>query len=561
MAAGPGVMVLNTNTKREQGKKVQLGNIQAAKAVADTIQTTLGPRAMLKMILDAMGGIVMTNDGNAILREIDVSHPAAKSMIELSRTQDEEVGDGTTSVIILAGEVLHLCTQFLERQVHPTVVIQALQTALNDAVGFCKANKTDIDVETAEGQTLLAKLVETTVGTKFTNRFNTLMVELAIEAVKCVAMEDVSGRLEIDVKRYAKVEKIPGGEMNDCRVLKGVMFNKDVSHSKMRRRIENPRVILLDCPLEYKKSESGANVECTNESDWAALLKQEEDWIKKTVSTIMKLKPDLVITEKGLSDLAQHYFVKGGVTALRRLRKSDNNRVARACGARIAHRVDDLTEEFVGTGAALYEVKKLGDEYFSFLIDCAAPKACTILLRGGSKDVLNEVERNLLDAMNVARNVYSEPGVVPGGGALELSVSAALIAKSNSVEPKLRNVYRSVAQSLEIIPRTLAQNCGAATVKLVTSLRAKHAVKGNEAWGVDGCKGEIANMAELGIWEPLNVKMQTLKTAIEAAILMLRVDDVVSGVNKSGGSKTKTSSQAVREEQPDESPQMDMDQH
>ena len=316
-------MVLNTNTKRESGKKVQIGNIQAAKAVADTIQTTLGPRAMLKMILDAMGGIVMTNDGNAILREIDVSHPAAKSMIELSRTQDEEVGDGTTSVIIMAGEVLHLCMPFLERQVHPTVIIQALQNALNDAVELAKAAATNIDVDTPEGQVLLAKLVESSVGTKFTNRFNTLMVELAMQAVKCVAVEDASGRLEIDVKRYAKVEKIPGGEMDDCRVLKGVMFNKDVSHAKMRRKIENPRVILLDCPLEYKKSESGANVECTDESDWAALLRQEEDWIKKTVATIMKLKPDLVITEKGLSDLAQHYFVKGGVTALRRLRKSD----------------------------------------------------------------------------------------------------------------------------------------------------------------------------------------------------------------------------------------------
>eukprot|EP01050_Picozoa_sp_SAG11_P015547 SAG11_NODE_2027_length_3902_cov_4.445758_1_plen_547_part_00 len=525
--------MLNTNTKREQGKKVQLGNIQAAKAVADTIQTTLGPRAMLKMILDAMGGIVMTNDGNAILREIDVSHPAAKSMIELSRTQDEEVGDGTTSVIILAGEVLHHCTPFLERQVHPTVIIQALQNALNDAVTLCKEASTDIDPDTPEGQLLLAKLVETTVGTKFTNRFNTLMVELAMEAVKTVAVSTPDGRLEIDIKRYAKVEKIPGGEMEDCRVLKGVMFNKDVSHAKMRRRIENPRIILLDCPLEYKKSESGANVECTDEADWAALLRQEEDWIKKTVATIMKLKPDLVITEKGLSDLAQHYFVKGGVTALRRLRKSDNNRVARASGARICHRVDDLTEDFVGTEAGLYEVKKIGDDYFSFIVDCASPKACSILLRGGSKDVLNEVERNLLDAMNVARNVYAAPGVVPGGGALEMTVSAGLMAKSNSVEPKLRNVYRSVAQSLEIIPRTLAQNCGAATVKLITQLRAKHATEGNESWGVDGCRGVQADMAELGIWEPLSVKMQTLKTSIEAAILLLRVDDVVSGVSKS----------------------------
>lgn len=315
MAAGQQVMVLNTNTKREQGKKAQLGNIAAAKAVADTVRTTLGPRSMLKMILDAMGGIVMTNDGNAILREIDVSHPSAKSMIELSRTQDEEVGDGTTSVIVLAGEVLHGSQQFLAAEVHPTVVIQAFQTALAHAEEACKQTAVTVDLSnTAE----LSKLVETTVGTKFTSRFGEVMVKLALDAVKTVAITDETGRLDIDIKRFAKVEKIPGGEIDDCRVLSGVMFNKDVSHAKMRRRIENPRIILLDCPLEYKKSESQANVECSNEEDWEMLLRQEEDWIKATVDAIMVHKPDLVITEKGLSDLAQHFFVRAGVTALRR---------------------------------------------------------------------------------------------------------------------------------------------------------------------------------------------------------------------------------------------------
>ena len=299
--SNPGVIVLNQNTKREQGKKAQLGNIAAAKAVADTIRTTLGPRSMLKMILDAMGGIVMTNDGNAILREIDVSHPAAKSMIELSRTQDEECGDGTTSVIVLAGEVLHLVQPFLETQVHPTVIIQGMQKALTDAVEICKEMGKSVDLSSAES---LTQLVETTVGTKFTSRFSEIMVELALEAVKTVALKDAScpGGFEIDVKRYAKVEKIPGGEIEECRVLKGIMFNKDVSHAKMRRRIENPRILLLDCPLEYKKSESQASVECSDEADWELLLRQEEDWIKDTVDTILKFKPDLVITETALGD-------------------------------------------------------------------------------------------------------------------------------------------------------------------------------------------------------------------------------------------------------------------
>jgi T-complex protein 1 subunit gamma len=228
----------------------------------------------------------------------------------------------------------------------------------------------------------LGKLVETTVGTKFTSRFGEMMVKLALDAVRTVATATEGGKLEIDIKRFAKVEKIPGGEVEDCRVLGGVMFNKDVSHAKMRRRIENPRIILLDCPLEYKKSESQANVECSNEDDWELLLRQEEDWIKATVDSILIHKPDLVITEKGLSDLAQHFFVRAGVTALRRLRKSDNNRVARACGARIVHRVEEITEDCVGKDAGLYEVKKIGDEYHSFIVDCKEPKACSIILRG-----------------------------------------------------------------------------------------------------------------------------------------------------------------------------------
>jgi T-complex protein 1 subunit gamma len=541
-AGGPGVMVLNTNTKREQGKKAQLGNIAAAKAVADTIRTTLGPRSMLKMILDAMGGIVMTNDGNAILREIDVSHPAAKSMIELSRTQDEEVGDGTTSVIVMAGEVLHMVQPFLETQVHPTVIIAGMQKALEDAVVICKASGREVKLDNAAS---LTQLVETTVGTKFTSRFSEVMVELALEAVKTVAIEDAScpGGKEIDIKRYAKIEKIPGGEIDDCRVLKGIMFNKDVSHAKMRRRIENPRILLLDCPLEYKKSESQAQVECSNEEDWELLLRQEEDWIKATVEHILKFKPDVVITEKGLSDLAQHFFVRAGVTALRRLRKTDNNRAARACGARVVHRVEEITEDAIGTGAGLYEVRKIGDEYHSFIVDCKDPKACTILLRGGSKDVLNEVERNLHDAMNVARNVYKDPMTAPGGGALEMEVSAKLMKKSNAVEPKLRNIYRAVATAFEVIPRILAANCGANVVRLVTELRAKHAQGENAFWGVDGELGTIVDMDILGVWEPMAVKVQTLKTAIESAILLLRVDDVVSGVSKkrdgTGGNQSR----------------------
>merc|ERR1719267_359627 len=260
------------------------------------------------------------------------------------------------------------------------------------------------------------------------------------------------GQKEIDIKRYIKTEKIPGGEFEDCRVLKGVMFNKDVTHSKMRRRIEKPRILLLDCPLEYKKTESNAQVELTKEEDWNAILEQEEQYIQNLCAQIVAFTPDIVITEKGLSDLAQHYLVKAGITAFRRLRKTDNNRVARACGATIVSRPDEIQESDVGTGCGLFEVRKIGDEYFVFLEECSDPKACTVLLRGGSKDVLNEIERNLGDAMQVIRNVVFEPLLLPGGGATEMAVGQALARSAHTLEGVQQWPYAAAGKALEVIP-------------------------------------------------------------------------------------------------------------
>lgn len=330
---------------------------------------------MLKMILDAQGGIVLTNDGNAILREIDVSHPAAKSIIELSRTQDEEVGDGTTSVIILAGEVLAACEPLLARQIHPTVISQGLIQALDEAVAVIERVSFPIDTD---DDAQMLKIVLSSIGTKFTHRFGDLMGRLALEAVRRVTIDHEGGHREIDVKKYAKIEKIPGGAIEDSRVLSGVMFNKDVVlPSRMRRKIPNPRVILLDCPLEYKKGESMTNVEMTKEEDWATLLKMEEDWTRRVCDDILRHKPDVVITEKGLSDLAAHFLVKAGVSAIRRTRKTDNNRIARACGATIVHRPEEIRDEDVGTKAGLFEVSKIGDEFFTFIVDCQDAKACS----------------------------------------------------------------------------------------------------------------------------------------------------------------------------------------
>ncbi|XP_031491387.1 T-complex protein 1 subunit gamma [Nymphaea colorata] len=524
------VLVLKDSLKRESGTKVHHANIQASKAVADIIRTTLGPRSMLKMLLDASGGIVVTNDGNAILRELDLAHPAAKSMIELSRTQDEEVGDGTTSVIVLAGEMLHVAQAFIDKNFHPTVICRAYNKALEDAIAVLDKISMSVDVN---DRSAMLGLVKSSIGTKFTSQFGNLIADMALDAATIVGVDLGQGLREVDIKKYIKVEKVPGGQLEDSTVLRGVMINKDVvAPGKMKRRIVNPRIILLDCPLEYKKGENQTNAELANEEDWATLLRMEEEYIQDLCSQILKFKPDLVITEKGLSDLACHFLSKAGVSAIRRLRKTDNNRIAKATGAVIVNRPDELQESDVGTGAGLFEVKKIGDEFFSFIVECKDPKACTVLLRGPSKDFLNEVERNLQDAMSVARNIIKNPKLVPGGGASELTVSATLKQKSSSIEGIEKWPYEAAAVAFEAIPRTLAQNCGVNVIRTMTELQGKHA-NGENAWtGIDGNTGVIADMNERKIWDSYNVKVQTFKTAIEAACMLLRIDDIVSGIKK-----------------------------
>ncbi|CAH0399534.1 unnamed protein product [Chilo suppressalis] len=535
------ILVLSQNTKRDSGRKVQLENINAGKTIADVIRTCLGPQAMLKMLMDPMGGIVMTNDGNAILREITVQHPAAKSMIEIARTQDEEVGDGTTSVIVLAGEMLAVAEPFLAQNIHPTVIIREYRQALEDAVKLLEEKiSTSIDLNDREK---VKEVIRSCVGTKYVGRWADLAVDIALDAVQTVTVNE-NGRVEVDIKNYAKVEKIPGGTVEESKVLNGVMVNKDVTHPKMRRYIENPRIVLLDCPLEYKKGESQTNIEILGEQDFTKLLQLEEEHVQRQCDDIIALKPDLVFTEKGVSDLAQHYLVKAGITAIRRLRKTDNNRIARACGATIVNRTEELKESDVGTGAGKFEVRKIGDEYFTFLTECKNPKACTILLRGASKDVLNEIERNLQDALHVAKNLVLCPRLVAGGGSVEMAVSHALASRSAHLSP-----YRAVATALEIIPRTLAQNCGANTIRTLTALRAKHAAStGNCTFGIDGDTGEIRDMAAAGIWEPLAVKLQVYKTAVETAILLLRIDDIVTGSKKRGGNEPAAPAEAAMQE-------------
>ena len=378
------------------------------------------------------------------------------------------------------------------------VIIRAYKQALADALEIAEEISHPVNVDSDKE---MMKIISASIGTKMVARWSDLMCRLALDAVRIVATE-AGGKREVDIKRYARIEKVPGGLVEDCRVLDGVMLNKDITHPKMRRRIEHPRIILLDCPLEYKKGESQTNIEITKETDWNKILQIEEEQVKALCDKILEFKPDLVITEKGVSgrfvwphkltvDLAQHYFVKANVTAIRRVRKTDNNRIARAVGATIVNRVEDIREADVGVGCGLFNIEKIGDEYpslnsspydnryFTFLTACHNPKACTILLRGPSKDIINEIERNLQDAMFVSRNIYFHPRLCPGGGATEMAIAVRLAEKAKTIPGVMAWPYKSVADAMEVIPRTLVQNCGANAVKVLTDLRVQSLCAGD----------------------------------------------------------------------------------
>ncbi|KNH09647.1 T-complex protein 1 gamma subunit [Perkinsela sp. CCAP 1560/4] len=485
-----------------------------------------------------MGGIVLTNDGNSILREIDVVHPSAKQMMELSRILDEEVGDGTTSVVILAGELLTLAEPLLEKSVHPLDIIRGYNMALKDALECMNKGPLSHVLDT-NNEDELNQVVKACLGTKISSKHYDTLRPMVIQAVKSVQQNTKEdGDHHIDIKRFVKIEKIPGGSFSESELLSGVMLNKDLVHPRMRRHIRDPRVLLLDTPLEYKKPETSFNMEVQNDDDFEKLILMEEEYVREMCKTIISFKPDIVVTEKGVSDLAAHFFHKANISVIRRVRKTDNIRIGRATGARINSSADEIKEDSIGVKCGLFELRKIGDEYFSYFVECKDNKACSIVLRGASKDALNEVERNLRDALCVARNVLFNPRVAYGGGSLEIELSQRLYEKSLSIEGVQQLAYKNVATALEVIPRTLAQNCGASVARILTELRAKHHAADGVYWGLDGLNGSVVDVSTLQIIEPLEVKCQILKTAIEAACTMLRIDDIISGVKAQSDQST-----------------------
>lgn len=503
----PKAYIIVSNDKNE----IQKTSAYTAKTLSSIIKTCLGPRAMQKMVLTKINSIELTNDGNSILREMDVSHPSARCLIELSRTQDEECGDGTTSVLILASELLNQIVPHL-KTIHPIKVCQILRRAKD----LCIENLNNIAIEAIEEE--LINIVTSSVATKLCCALNIPIPQIALKAAQMIRSATDS---RIDIKNDIKIEKILGS-FDECEIIEGIILEKEMVHSQMRRNIENPKILILDIPLEYRKGESVTSMEFSNKDDFSRALEIEEEQVRKMCDSIVATGADIVITEKGISDLALSILYEKNITAIRRIKKSDSNRISKATGATVVNRLEDASSKQLGT-AGLFEYVKIGKEYFCKLSKCQNPKAISVILRGPTKDVLTEIERNFMDAVKVARNVLLSPKLVPGGGASEMSMSLCL---KNAAESHETEIFRECSSALRIIPSILSINSGTGIcLDVLNELEKKQNAEG-PYFGINGITGDISDMKKI-VLEPLVVKTQCVKSAFEAVMQMVRVDGII----------------------------------
>jgi thermosome len=524
------VLYLPEGANRVLGRDAQRINIAVAIAVANAVKTTLGPKGLDKMLVSDLGDIVITNDGATILNEMNVEHPIAKIMVDVAKTQDKEVGDGTTTVVILTGELLKGAGELLEQAVHPTTIIKGYKIAADKAIEILDKHSKLLDVN---DDATLTKIALVTLGSKNIGddsaKLN--MAKLAIKAIKQVTEKDSSGKAIIDTD-FIKVEKKAGGSINDTELINGVLIDKEIAHSGMPKYIANAKIALLDTALEIEKTETDARIEITSPDQMQAFLKQEEQILKEMVGKIKKSKANAVFTQKGIDDVAQHYLAKEGIMAVRRVKKSDMEKLAKATGARIVTSLEDLEESDLGY-AGIVEEKKISGEQMVFVEKCKDPKSVTLFLRGGTQQVVDEEERAIVDVIGAVSAAVKDGKYVIGGGAIEVSIANDLRNFASEVGSREQLAIQKFADALEAIPKTLAESAGMDTIETLVQLRNKHRTKDGETMGVDILNNKIGDMAKLGIYEPKKVKEEELVTAGEAAEMILRIDDMISSRSKS----------------------------
>jgi thermosome len=526
-AGGVPVLVLKEGSSRSRGKEAQRTNIMAAKTVAESVKSALGPKGMDKMLVDSFGDVTITSDGRTILDEMDIQHPAAKMMVEVAKTQDNEAGDGTTTAVIISGELLGKSEELIDKNVHPTIIIDGYRKASERALEILEKMAIVVDLKS---QDYLKKVAMTSMASKLVADYKEYLADLAVKAVLEVAEKD-GDKYKVDVEDI-KVEKKPGESMRDTKLIQGIVLDKEVSHSGMPKRVEKAKIALLDCPLEIEKTEFDAKINIESPEQMEAFLKQEEEMLKGMVDKIMNSGANVVLCEKGVDDMVQHFFARNNILAVRRNKKSDMEKLAKATGGKIVTSLDALTSADLGY-ANLVEERKIGDDKMTFIEGCKHPRAVTVLIRGGTERIIAEAERSLHDAFCVVRDVVQEPKVLAGGGSPELEVSRQLKKYAETLPGREQLAVRCFAEALEIIPITLTENAGLDPIDILSDLRVRHE-KGEKWAGIEVMSGKISNMSEMGVFEPITVKKQIVKSASEAACMILKIDDVIAAGKTKG---------------------------
>ena len=522
-AGGMPVLILKEGTKENKGKEAQRNNITAAKLIAEVVKTCLGPRGMDKMLVDTVGDVTITNDGATILKEIDVQHPAAKMMVEVAKSVDNEVGDGTTSSVVLAGALIEKAEELINKEVHPSVIVDGYTAATEQALKTLQRIAVKVDIDDKE---TLTKVAKTSMYSKLVSDDSPILSQIVVSATKQVAekAEGIEG-LKVDLDNI-KVEKKAGGSIHDTKLIKGIVLDKEVVHAGMPKRIENARIALLNSALEIEKTEMSAEIRINDPQQMQMFLEEENKMLKSMIDKIKSSGANVVLCQKGIDDIAQHYLAKAGIIGVRRIKESDMFKLSKATGARIVSNLDDLVDKDLGS-ADLVEERKIETDKWVFIEGCKNPKSVTILIRGGSQRVVDEADRSVHDALSVVKDVLENPAIVAGGGAPEAYISNELRQWSSNLEGRAQLAVHKFADALDSIPLALAENAGMDPIDVMTDLRSKQGKRGK--WiGVDVRNTAVVDMFKENVLDPLVVKEQVIKSAAEAASMILRVDDVIS---------------------------------
>jgi archaeal chaperonin len=528
------ILVLKEGTTETKDKDAKRNNITAAKTVAEIIRTSLGPRGMDKMLVDSIGDVTITNDGATILKEIDVQHPAAKMIVEVAKSVDNEVGDGTTSSVVLAGALIEKAEKLIDKEVHPTVIVDGYQKASEKALDMLKE---DIAIKSnPEDRTLLNKIAVTSMASKLVANDAQELSSIVVDAVLSVAekLREDRGedKIKVDIDNI-KVEKKAGASIHDTQLIHGIVLDKEIVHATMPKRVDDARIALLNCPIEIEKTEMSAEIRINQPQQMQKFLDEENRMLKSMVDKIKSSGANVVLCQKGIDDIAQHYLAKEGILAVRRIKESDMTKLSKATGARMITNIDELSNADLGS-ADVVEEHKVETDKWVFVEGCKNPNALSILVRGGSQRIVDEAERSVHDAIMTVKDVVEYPYVIVGGGATEVAISQKVREWSGSLSGREQLAVEKFADAIESIPLVLAENAGMDLIDTQVQLRAKGSSSGKVRYGVDVLNGKVADLASKNIYEPLLVKEQIIKSATEAASMILRIDNVIAASKSKG---------------------------